>query len=158
MTEPGRIVGFSHLSVQVRDLDKTLPFYRDLLGLQVSVDRMKSFEAPDADGNRVTFHRREVYLRWEDRPGAAFVVLGQHLGGPVGGAATALQELGFDHLAFEVDDVDAVVSRARQMGVDILTGPKVNDGPSYAYPGEARIKTALMYDPERNIIQVDQWL
>ena len=98
------------------------------------------------------------YLRWEDRPGAAFVVLGQHLSRPVGGGATGLQELGFDHVAFDVDDVDAVLSRAREMGVDILTGPKVNDGPSYGYPGEARIKTALMYDPERNIIQIDQWL
>jgi catechol 2,3-dioxygenase-like lactoylglutathione lyase family enzyme len=158
VTAVGRIVGFSHLSVQVRDLDKVLPFYRDLFGLTVSIDRMQSFEAPDPAGHRVTFHRREVYLRWEDRPGAAFVVLGQHVGRPVGGGATGLQELGFDHVAFDVDDVDAVLDRAREMGVDILTGPKVNDGPAYAYPGEARIKTALMYDPERNIIQIDQWL
>jgi catechol 2,3-dioxygenase-like lactoylglutathione lyase family enzyme len=158
VTATGRIVGFSHLSVQVRDIDKVLPFYRDLLGLGVSIDRVQSFEAPDANGNHVTFRRREVYLRWEDRPGAAFVVLGEHVGGPVGGGPTGLQELGFDHVAFAVDDVDAVVGRAREMGVDILTGPKVNDGPSYAYPGEARIKAALLYDPERNIIQIDQWL
>jgi hypothetical protein len=44
------------------------------------------------------------------------------------------------------------------MGADVLTGPKVSDGPSYGYPGEARVKTALLYDPERNIIQTDQWL
>jgi catechol 2,3-dioxygenase-like lactoylglutathione lyase family enzyme len=158
VTAAGRITGFSHLSVQVRDLGKALPFYRDLFGLSVSVDREHSFEAPDGDGNRVTFRRREVYLRWEDRPSAAFVVLGQHEGCPVGGGPARLQELGFDHVAFAVDDVDAVLERAREMGADILTGPKVSDGPSYGYPGEARVKTALLHDPERNIIQIDQWL
>ena len=158
MTEAGRITGFSHLSVQVRDLGKTLPFYRDLFGLTVSVDREQSFVAPDADGKRVTFRRREVYLRWEDRPGAAYLVLGQHEGRPVGGGPSRLMELGFDHVSFAVDDVDAVLERAREMGADILTGPKVNDGPSNGYPGEARVKTALLYDPERNIIQIDQWL
>jgi catechol 2,3-dioxygenase-like lactoylglutathione lyase family enzyme len=158
MTATGQIVGFSHLSVQVRDIDRVLSFYRDLFGLGVSIDRVQSFEVPDANGNRVTFRRREVYLRWEDRPGAAFVVLGEHVRGPIGGGATGLQELGFDHVAFAVDDVDAVLGRAREMGVDILAGPKVNEGPSYGYPGEARIKAALLYDPERNIVQIDQWL
>jgi catechol 2,3-dioxygenase-like lactoylglutathione lyase family enzyme len=158
MTQAGRITGFSHLSVQVRDVEKALPFYRDLLGLTVSVDREHSFQAPDADGNRVTFRRREVYLRWEDRPGASYLVLGQHEGGAVGGDAKKIMELGFDHVSFIVDDVEAVVARAREMGVDILTGPKVNDGPANGHPGAAQVKTALFYDPERNIIQVDQWL
>ena len=158
MTQAGRVIGFSHLSVQVRDLEKALPFYRDLLGLTVSVDREQSFQAPDADGNRVTFRRREVYLRWADQPGAAYIVLGQHQGGPVGGDAKKIMELGFDHLSLMVDDVDAVLDRAREMGADILTGPKVNDGPSNGHPGTASVKTALLYDPERNIIQVDQWL
>lgn len=158
MTQPGRITGFSHLSVQVRDLDKALPFYRDLLGLSVSVDREASFTAPDADGNRVTFRRREVYLRWESRAGACYVVLGQHEAGPVGGGAKKIMELGFDHVSFMVDDVDAVLARAREAGAEILTGPKVNDGPANGHPGEAKVKTALLYDPERNIIQLDQWL
>lgn len=157
MTAAGRINGFSHLSVQVRDLEKTLPFYRDLLGLSVSVDREQSFTAPDPQGNRVTFRRREVYLRWEDRPGAAYVVLGEHES-PVEGDAKRIQEIGFDHVAFAVDDVDAVVERARELGADIMVGPKVNDGPSNGYPGEAQVKTALLFDPERNIIQLDQWL
>jgi catechol 2,3-dioxygenase-like lactoylglutathione lyase family enzyme len=158
MTEAGRINGFSHLSVQVRDLEKMIPFYRDLFGLTVSVDRAASFSAPGDDGNTVTFRRREVYLRWEDRPGAAFVVLGQHEGGPVGGGPARLQELGFDHVAFTVDDVDAVLERARELGADVILGPKVGNGPAYGHPGEAKVKTGMLYDPERNIIQIDQWL
>ena len=157
MTQAGRINGFSHLSVQVRDLEKVLPFYRDLLGLTVSVDRWQSFTAPDPDGGRVTFHRREVYLRWEGAPGASYVVLGQH-DGPVEGSAKRIQEIGFDHVAFMVDDVEAVAERARQLGAEIMVAPKVNDGPSNGYLGEARVKTALLFDPERNIVQIDQWL
>jgi catechol 2,3-dioxygenase-like lactoylglutathione lyase family enzyme len=40
------VTGFSHRSVQVRDIEKVLPFYRDLLGLTMSVDREHSFSAP----------------------------------------------------------------------------------------------------------------
>ncbi|WP_274535314.1 hypothetical protein [Pseudofrankia asymbiotica] len=40
-----------------------------------------------------------------------------------------------------------------------MVGPKENDGASQGYvEGEASIRTALLYDPESNIIQVNQWL
>lgn len=153
------ITGFSHLSIQVHDIDKCLPFYTEVLGLVPSVDREQRFSAPDPEGGRTEFHRREVYLRWENQPGAGFVVLGQHLNRAQTGAAARLQQIGFDHVAFYVDDVAGVVRRARAVGVDVMVGPKENDGVSYGYvEGEASIRTALLYDPERNIIQVDQWL
>jgi len=152
------VTGFSHLSVQVRDIEKVLPFYRDLLGLTVSIDREHSFSAPGRDGRRIDFRRREVYLRWENRWGASYVVLGQHLDREQEVVATPLQGIGFDHVAFLVADVDTVVDRARQLGFEVITGPKNNDGPANAYSGEATVRTALFYDPEGNIVQVDQWL
>ncbi|WP_029429882.1 VOC family protein [Blastococcus sp. URHD0036] len=152
------VTGFSHLSVQVRDIEKVLPFYRDLLGLKVSIDREHSFSAHSgADGERVEYSRREVYLRWEEGPGAAYIVLGQSKR-EMKGSATPLQEIGFDHVAFEVDDVDAVVARAEELGYECLSGPNTNDGPANAYDGPAAVRTALFYDPERNIVQVDAWL
>ncbi|MVZ99903.1 hypothetical protein F8568_005810 [Actinomadura sp. LD22] len=152
------VTGFSHLSVQVRDIDKVLPFYRDLLGLTVSIDRQKEFSAPDREGRRVHFRRREVYLRWENRWGASYVVLGQHFDREQEGSATPLQGIGFDHVAFMVDDVRATVDRARQLGFEVITGPSENDGPANAHPGAATVRTALFWDPEGNVVQVDQWL
>lgn len=151
------VTGFSHLSVQVRDIEKALPFYRDLLGLTVSVDREQSFSAPDPAGGRTEFHRREVYLRWEDRYGASYVVLGQHHGGAKG-ENTPLQGIGFDHIAFMVDDVAATVDKAKELGYEVIVGPKDNGGEGNAYPGPAIVRTALFYDPERNVVQVDQWI
>ncbi|WP_433598320.1 VOC family protein [Nocardia sp. CA-135953] len=152
------VTGFSHLSVQVRDIDRVLPFYQDLLGLAVSIDREHSFSAPDRDGTRIDFHRREVYLRWENKWGASYIALGQHVGRTQDGTATPLQGIGFDHVAFLVADVDAVVLKAKEMGVEIITGPKNNDGPANAHPGDATVRTALFYDPEGNVVQIDQWL
>ncbi|OLO25768.1 glyoxalase/bleomycin resistance/dioxygenase family protein [Streptomyces sp. MNU77] len=152
------ITAFSHLSVQVRDIDKVLPFYRYVFGLHVSVDREQSFSAPGPDGRRIDFRRREVYLRWADAPGSPFIVLGQHLNGEQEGGPTPLQGIGFDHVAFYVTDVDAVVERARESGARMIAGPKNNDGPSYGHPGEATVRTALFYDPEGNVLQIDRWL
>jgi catechol 2,3-dioxygenase-like lactoylglutathione lyase family enzyme len=85
-------------------------------------------------------------------------VLGQHLGRTAPGSPAKLQQLGIDHIGFYVNDVVAVVDRAHSIGAQVIVGPKENDGPAYGYDGEASIRTALFYDPDGTIIQVDQWL
>lgn len=54
-------LGFHHLAVQVRDLERVLPFYRDVLGLH----------------ERVRHSREDGSLRsiWMDVPGGGFLAL-----------------------------------------------------------------------------------
>ena len=70
------IQAVSHIAVGVRDMDVALPFYRDVLGMYVSADKVEEFpQGPD----QPPAQRRAVYLRWVDGPHASFVVLDQQL-------------------------------------------------------------------------------
>jgi catechol 2,3-dioxygenase-like lactoylglutathione lyase family enzyme len=154
-----RITAVSHVSIQVTDMARSLAFYQSLFGLAVSVDREETFRALDADGSVQTFTRHAVYLRWEDRPGASFIVLGEHQGRTPEGRPAKLQQLGIDHVGFYVDDVAAIFERARALGATLITpAAKEGEGPAYGHPGDATIRTALFHDPDGTVIQVDQWL
>ena len=51
----------SHIAVGVSDMDASLRFYRDLLGLDVTADLMEEF----TEGSEARpVKRRAVYLRW----------------------------------------------------------------------------------------------
>ena len=65
----------SHVAVGVRDMDRSLTFYRDLIGLDVRFDDIEEFRGAEAPRVR----RRGVYLRWSDDPHAPFIVLDQQL-------------------------------------------------------------------------------
>ena len=53
------IKAVSHVAVGVRSMERSLPFYRDVLGLPVVADQEESFG--DFGGRR-----HAVYLRWGD--------------------------------------------------------------------------------------------
>jgi len=79
----------SHVAVGVRDMDRSLAFYRDVVGLAVTSDRVEEF-AQGAE--QAPAQRRAVYLRWGDGPHSSYVVLGggravgsEWLGEPEGG-------------------------------------------------------------------------
>jgi len=61
--------GISHVAIGVSDMVRSLPFYRDMLGLEVMLDT----EEKIGSGSR-----HAVYLRWAKDSG--FLVLSQTLG------------------------------------------------------------------------------
>jgi catechol 2,3-dioxygenase-like lactoylglutathione lyase family enzyme len=147
----------SHLAVGVRDLDAALPFYRDLLGLRVVVDREERFFDPSTDPP-VERVRRAVYLRWADGPDTQFVVLDQQLGSPAKGEPTELFQIGFHHIALWVDDLDPYLAGAAAAGGAVVAPPAESGGAGYAEPEGSRVRTVYLTDPEGNLVQLDQRL
>ena len=122
------ITGFFHGGVTVRDMDRSLRFYRDGLGLEVEFDRIL-----DADYLKTVLglefdHIRAVYLRI---PGGGFVELLEYVGIERLSAASRPSDFGAGHLCLYVDDVAAIFSRLRELEyharsedvVDITAGP-----------------------------------
>jgi len=144
----------SHLAIGVRDMDESLRFYRDLLGLTVDADQPEDIARRHGD----PLQRRAVYLRWGDGPHASFVVLDQQLTRPRENDPLRLFDLGVHHFSFWVDDLAAMVERMRAAGVDILVEPAASDTKAYGEAPGGKVLTVLLKDPDGNWVQLDQRL
>lgn len=135
----GAVTGFFHGGITVGDMDRSLAFYRDGLGLEVEFDRL--LDAPylrqvlGLDFAAI----RAVYLRI---PRGGFVELLEYRGIERLPASSRPCDPGAGHLCLYVDDVEAVHDRlaargfrARSAGtVAIAAGP--NTGARSAYFGD----------------------
>jgi len=145
----------SHVAIGVRDMDRSLAFYRDVVGLAVTSDRVEEF-AQGAE--QAPAQRRAVYLRWGDGPHSSYVVLDQHLTKKTQGAAIPLFDAGIHHFAFWVDDLDAALERARDAGFDVVLGGGRAVGSEWLGEPEGGrpVRSAMLRDPEGNHVQLDQ--
>ncbi len=150
--------GISHVAIGVSDMERSLRFYRDLLGLRVALDKEEPMRASerlfaDTAQNR----RRAVYLKWADGPEAGFIVLSQKPGEPSGGAIK-LDQVGIHHFSFWVSDLHERVERLKAAGVRILVGPYESDSIAYGEAPGKKVLTCLFEDPDGIIVQFDQRL
>lgn len=148
--------GVSHVAIGVSDMDRSLPFYRDVLGLTVTREAEE-----DVGGLPALFHdvqkgkRRAAYLRWEDGPESAFIVLSAPAG-PASGEPIKLDQIGIHHFSFWVTDLRAKVKKLEEAGVSILVPPMEGDTAGYGEPPGGKVLTCLFQDPDGIILQFDE--
>jgi catechol 2,3-dioxygenase-like lactoylglutathione lyase family enzyme len=151
------LLGFSHMAVGVRDLDAALVFYRDALGFEVRRDVVEHWPAR---GVVPQMSRRAVYLQYadyRDEPSSAFLVLDQQLSRAAEGRAAKLGEVGVNHFGMWVADVDAVIERARKHGFEPVAPPRVLQTSESMGEEPGRYSRGIaFYDPEGNVVQIDQ--
>jgi catechol 2,3-dioxygenase-like lactoylglutathione lyase family enzyme len=143
----------SHVAIGVRDMDRTLRFYCDVIGLEVRFDGIEEFRGTDG---KPGVKRRGAYLRWSDDPHAPFLVLDERQDLEAPGGSKDLYDVGIHHFGFWVADVNAIVERARADGVEFVYGPSDSDTSTFGEPAGGTIRFVLMRDPEGNIVQLDQ--
>ena len=89
--------GISHIAVCVADMDKSLVFYRDILGMKV----VKDFIQDTSTGGLTHTYahkratRRNVYLEWGEKQ---FFVMTSHPGEEVDGSGIKLDQVGVSHV------------------------------------------------------------
>lgn len=150
------VTGFFHAGVTVRNMDESLRFYRDALGLEVHFDRLL-----DGDYLPVVLALdlstiRAVYLRI---PGGGFVELLEYRGLERLSAAARPCDYGAGHLCLYVDGIDDIVATASDLGfrcrsagpVDITAGPNAGARSVYlldpdGYPVELFQRAAAAAD------------
>lgn len=148
--------GVSHVAIGVSDMDKSLPFYRDLLGLRVTLDAIENVGGlPSLFRDPQKGKRRAVYMRWEDGPEASFIVLSAPVG-PPSGEPIKLDQVGIHHFAFWVKDLRAKVEKLKAAGVPILVSPLVSDTVAYGEEPGGKVLTCLFQDPDGIILQFDE--
>ena len=113
-----------HTGYTVDDLDRSLAFYRDLLGMEVVAQQEKQGGYLAAIVGYPDAHVRMAHLRV---PGGEHVLeLFEYLA-PAGASARPLEprDTGTQHLCFAVTDLDALYARLREAGVDSFVSPPV---------------------------------
>jgi catechol 2,3-dioxygenase-like lactoylglutathione lyase family enzyme len=134
-------------------MDPSLPFWTDVVGLDVTLDTIEEFKL----GSEVA-RRRGVYLREREGPDEPFVVLDQQLSRPLEGSPKPLFQVGIHHFGFWVDDIDVIHNRAKAAGVTVMIEPSERGADSTTY-GEAPgrfVRAMFVNDPDGNVIQFDQ--
>jgi len=140
--------GISHIAVCVGDLDKSLTFYRDILGMTVVKDFMQD---TSTGGLTHTYahdraNRRTVYLEWGE---SQFFVMTSHPGGQVDGSGIKLDQVGVSHVSFTVSDVRGLADKLISAGVEIAGGIE-------AFADETgNVRTFFAFDPDGILVQFD---
>ncbi len=142
--------GISHIAVCVRDLDKSLEFYRDILGMNVEADRLQDTTV----GSLPHVHKHQRKGRRQARLSFAhgaqpILTMTCHPGEEPDGEAIKLDQIGISHISFTVPDVKALADELISKGVR-LAGPLegfTNAG------GE--VSSIFVYDPDGILVQFD---
>jgi catechol 2,3-dioxygenase-like lactoylglutathione lyase family enzyme len=144
------VIGISHVAVGVSDMDRALELYRDIIGLDVTLDTVE-----DVFGGR----RRAVYLRTRPGPHEFFLVLDQQLENAPTNKPLRIMALGTHHFSFWVDNLEEVFERAVAAGFRSIMAPSVGDAAAYGEPaGSGRVLSAFVKDQDGNAVQLDQRL
>jgi lactoylglutathione lyase len=140
----------SHIAVCVRDLDKSLVFYRDILGMTVTMDAIQDTRG----GSRTQTYkhqrdtRRVVHLGWSDGE-EPILVMTCHPGDEPDGEPIKLDQLGVSHYSFTVDDLPGLAAELVAKGVEIPGGIETFTN------AEGKMSSFYCLDPDGILVQFD---
>ena len=144
----------------VRDIDTSLEFYRDALGMQVIYDTLIRTPRDAKSDEEAERSLRLVFLRAND-DFVGIVGLLQYLKPKKTPAHQGLEPFtpGSSVLLFNARDVAAAFGRARNVrGVRVLSEPSETRYPSYDGKGSIRVMVSVLTDPDGFVIELNQLL
>jgi catechol 2,3-dioxygenase-like lactoylglutathione lyase family enzyme len=126
----------------VRDLGRSLRFYRDALGLKVFKTLTLSGEYPETvlgiKGIRLTYVK--LIAPKQSKNGVPFLELHYWL------APKISSKCGYNHISFTVDDIDSEYQRLSRLGVKFISKPMQSS--------HGKTKLCFAYDPDKNLIEL----
>ena len=138
------VTGFRHTGIVVSDMDKSLHFYRDLLGLEVWADFRDDSEYVQSVTEEPGANIWMIKLK---APDGASVELLQYLSDPAQvPPPTRSCSVGCNHVAFAVDDIHAMHGKLRSEGIRFHTPPALSP--------DGGAKATYCRDPEGVIVEL----
>jgi catechol 2,3-dioxygenase-like lactoylglutathione lyase family enzyme len=144
----------------VEDMDNSLAFYRDALGLNVVYDNMirtPRSAATDAEAERAL---RLVFLQAND-DFIGIIGLIEYVKPRKAPPAQPAKpfSIGSMVFVFNVGDLDARFAKASQTpGVTVLSEPEPTTYPSYDGTGTIPVRVSVLVDPDGYVIELNQLL
>lgn len=151
MTGAQPVSGISHVAICVQDVERSLHFYRDLIGLEVVKDEVQDTRTGALPHLYRDKHnqRRVVHVR---TGGGPVLVFTEHPGEKVSGEPIMLDQVGVSHLSLIVPDVGAMTEHLLAQGAETC-------GPADAWRGaDGKVRTVFFRDPDGILVQFDEGL
>ncbi len=142
------LLDIRHVGIVVHDLERMLRFWRDVMGLQVTLDCREEGQFIDTVQGLSGVRLRMIKLRAPD--GSLIELLHDEMHPTLPPEHNDLCDRGIRHLAFTVADVEAAWAALCHGGCTTLSEPVT------APDGKARLFFAR--DPEGNLLEIVQVL
>lgn len=142
----------AHIGLTVSDLDRSVAFYRDILGMTLLGEMQMNGPESTQLFQREGCSARVAYLKTAD-PGAPLTELIQFTDQPAVPGRPDLFTTSISELCFSVADIDAEYRRLLALGVDFLSPPQTFDSRDYGF-GVSR--AVYFRDPDGNILELIQ--
>ena|SRR5438552_701485 len=132
------VLAIRHTGIVVSDMNSSVPFYRDLLGLEVWWDQIEDGPLIEAVTGVKGARIHTVKMK---APNGGSIELLQYLNSPrpVPVLSNA-NDVGCNHVAFQVVDIEALYQKAMAAGIRFNTPPVVATG--------GKAKVTYCRDPE----------
>jgi catechol 2,3-dioxygenase-like lactoylglutathione lyase family enzyme len=147
--------GIAHIAICVRDLEQSLRFYRDVLGMTVKLHTTQAMARRPGASSQAMYETphvsRTVANVWFDDPSITgpFLVLTSHPGDQVSGQPIKLDQIGISHLSFIVDDLERVADELLAKGVQIA-----GDRKDFC-DAQGTMRTFFVQDPDQILVQFE---
>jgi len=153
------VVRLQNLAHTSESLDKTVPFYRDVLGLPLNGTRDPLSQQPqklDEEMSKFTATKGMSFRGATFRiPNAAFgFELTEFTGGPRKPVRPNIQDIGAATLALQVRDIEKVVARVKASGATIVTIGGAPANPT-GNPN-SRLREIIVRDPDGFFVELQQ--
>jgi len=138
-----------HTGLTVRDLERSLAFYRDVLGMEVLFEQEKEGGYLGAIVGYPDAHVRMAHVAF---PGdVQRIELFQYVSPEPRGEPGEPRDVGITHVCLRVDDVDSLAERLRGAGAELFSEPVLVDTGA-----NAGGKGVYLRDPDGVILELFQ--
>jgi len=143
----------SHIGICVRNMDESLKFYRDALGMKVLGEKITDITEGGTQTGRLGNYKLErntrhwISLGFSDNLLNPTLTLTSHPGEASDGQAIHLDQVGISHISFSVSDPKSVAEGLISDGYELAGSWKDFTDNS------GRVRSLYMYDPDHMLVQ-----
>ena len=142
-----------HVGLTVSDLDKSIAFYRDILGLEFQGEIFMEGEETDKMFRKENCKARVAYLNGSKDLEAPPVELIQFVDNKIHKEQTDLFTTSISELCFYTDDIDTIYKELIKNNVECLSEPQYFD---FSSQGFSKSKAFYFKDPDGIILEMMQ--
>lgn len=142
-----------HVGITVSDMDRSIAFYRDILGLSFQGEIVMQGKETDLLFGRENCKVRVAYLNGNDNKMAPPVELIQFVGDEADKTSSDLHKTSISEICFKVSDIDEEYKKLIKQGVECLSEPQYFDFTDYGF---GKSKALYFKDPDGIILELMQ--